>query len=260
MNNIFCLEYMIVTTRSQLIENIRTSILNTRNWKELQQVLVQLEVAPFCALQTCYDLQHVVYNLLTAAQRSELLRHISSFPPEQTSLHIMTPLSFLQTLSVRENSSFAGADESEFITVFSTDTEQNEYMNRNRMQPIRNSMISELARTSTSLTANNLNDILSNPNVARVAKLYCSTILNYLKLFPHYNAVWIDTLNAVSIHIAVTMHEHTQKNRNLRWNGAILLGLPRRALKADLKSIRIQYFTTHSQLLELIQEQINEAR
>ena len=260
MNNIFCLEYMILTTRNQLIENIRRSVLKTRNWKELHEVLVQLEVVPFCALETCYDLQHVVYNVLNAAQRSEVLRHISAFPPEHNRIHFMIPLSFLQTMSVRERNRFAATDESEFITVFSTDTEENEYMNRNRTMPIRNSMISELsaARTAEERGATNLRDILSNQTAARVAKQYCSTIINYLKLFPHFNAVWIDTLNAVSIHIAANMHEHKQKNRSLRWNGALLMGLPRRTLKSDLTSLRIQYFTTHAQLLEIIQEQLNE--
>jgi hypothetical protein len=259
LNNIFCLEYMILTTRNQLIENIRRSILKTRSWKELQQVLVQLEVAPFCALETCYDLQHVVYHILNAAQRSELLRHISAFPPEHNRIHFMIPLSFLQTMSVKERNRFAAADESEFITVFSTDTEENEYLNRNRTAPIRNSMISELSAPAfQEQGANNLRDVLSNQIAARVAKQYCSTIINYLKLFPHYNAVWIDTLNAVAIHVAANMHEHKQKNRSLRWNGAILLGHPRRTLKSDLKAMRIQYFTTHEQLLEIIRKQLNE--
>lgn len=250
---------MILTTRDQLIENIRTSILKTRNWKELHRLLVDLEVAPFCALQTCYDLQHVVYNILNAAQRSELLRHIAAFPPENNRIHIMTQLSFLQNLSLKERNQFAAVQESEFITVFSTDTEANEYMNRNRTKPIRNSMISELLEATTAVEpATNLKDILSNQSAVRVAKQYCSTIINYLKLFPHYNAVWVDTLNAVSINIAANMHEHKQKNRSLRWNGAILMGLPRHALKADLKSMRVQYFTTQVQLMEIIQEQINE--
>ncbi len=252
---------MILTTRDQLIENIRRSILKTRNWNELQQVLVQLEVAPFCALETCYDLQHVVYAILNATQRSELLRHISAFPPQPNRIHFMMPLSFLQTMSVRERNRFAAADESEFITVFSTDAEENEYMNRNRTKPIRNSMISELSAAemvAQEQGANNLRDILSNETAARVAKQYCSTIINYLKLFPHYTAVWIDTLNAVSIHIAVNMHEQKQKHRSLRWSGSILMGLPRRTLKADLKSLRIQYFTTHPELLEIIHAQLNE--
>jgi hypothetical protein len=247
---------MILTTRKQLIENIRTSILKTRNWKELQQVLVQLEVAPFCALETCYDLHHVVYHVLNAVERSELLRHISAFPPEHNRVHFMIPLSFLQTMSAEERNRFAAADASEFITVFSTDTEENEYMNRNRTKPVRNSMISELAApTGLQSSPDNLRNVLSNLTAARVAKQYCSTLINYLKLFPHYTAVWIDTLNPVAIHIAANMHEQKLKNRSLRWNGAILMGHPRRTLKSDLKSMRIQYFTTHAQLLEIIQQQ-----
>jgi hypothetical protein len=250
---------MILTTRNQLIENIRRTILKTRNWTELQQVLVQLEVAPFCALETCYDLQHVVYHILKPTQRAELLRHISSFPPEHNRIHFMVPLSFLQTMSAGERNRFAAADESEYITVFSTDTEENEYMNRNRTMPIRNSMISELsAPAGHQECPDNLRDILSNISAARVAKQYCSTLINYLKLFPHYTAVWIDTMNPVAIHIAANMHDHKQKNRSLRWNGAILMGQPRRTLKSDLKFMRIQYFTTNPQLLEIIQQQLNE--
>ena len=252
---------MILTTRHQLIDNIRKSILKTQNWKELQQVLINLEVVPFCALHTCYDLQHVVFNICNAAQRSEILRHIAAFPPPNYRIHIMTRLSFVQTMTMKEKNQFADADESEFITVFSTEPEQAEYMNRNRTKPIRNSMISNLSASSKTIEEQpltNLNDILSNENAVRIAKEYCTTIINYLKLFPHYNAVWVDTLNVVSINIAVKMHEQKQKNRSLRWNGAILMGLPRRNLKADLKSIAIQYFTKHDQLLEIIDGQLNQ--
>jgi len=244
---------MIVSTRNQLIEKIRKNILNTSNWEELERVLVQLEVAPFCALQTCYDLQHVVFHILDADQRTEVLRHIASFPALPRRIHLMTTLEFIQDMSPRQKILF-GLEETGFITIFSPDTEQHEYMNRNRAKPLINSMISGLPEPEDAGAMNNLKVVLSNHAATRVATEYFNTIVNYLRLFPHYEAVWVDTLNPVSILISNKMYEQKQQEPAFRWAGAILMGNPSRKLKSDLRGLEIKFFSSQSKLLERLAE------
>jgi hypothetical protein len=247
---------MIVSTRSQLIEKIRKNILHASNWTELEEVLVQLEVAPFCALQTCYDLQHVVFHILNGNQRAEVLRHIASFPALPRRVHIMTTLEFIQNMSPRQKLLF-GLEETGFITIFSPDTEQNEYMNRNRAKPLINSMISNLPEEGSAAgPMNNLKMVLSNQTATRVATKYVNTIVNYLRLFPHYEAVWVDTLNPISIIISNKMHEQKQQDPGFRWGGAILMGTPSRKLKSDLRPLNLKYFSTQTKLLEHLADSV----
>lgn len=241
----------MIFSKDKLISKIGQSILDTKTIEELEKLQIRLETTPFCGIDTCYDLEHLVFNIFNKTQQDAVLAHIKTLPGI-VHPHIFTTLDFISSLSEKEKTLFVEEDMG-FITILSSSPENQEYTNRYRTKSITNSIISDLPKTSINNLVD-LKDILLDVESDNISTDYYKTIVNYIKLFPNYQPIWIDKLNSVSILLAKKMDERKVLEKDFEWKGALLKGEPSAELRQSLKKYNIHFFRTQRDLMILLKD------
>ena len=241
----------MILSKDKLISTIGQSILDTKTIEELEKLQISLETKPFCGIDICYDLEHLVFYIFNKTQQDAVLSHINSLPGN-VHPHIFTTLDFISSLSQKEKTLF-GEEDMGFITILSSSPENQEYTYRYRTKSITNSVISDLPKTGSNNLVD-LKDILLDAESDNVAADYYKTIVNYTKLFPNYQPIWIDRLNSVSILLAKKMDERKELQADFEWKGALLKGKPSTELRESLKKDNIHFFETQRDLMDQLKD------
>jgi len=218
---------MILSKRHTFIISILNKIIQTTTIQELEKLRIDLETNPFCGLDMCYDLEHIVFHICSEEQQKIILEHIQTLVSEPK-IHIFTT--------------------SEFITILTSNSENNEYFNRSKNKNILNGMISGLEPNNIDMV-DNLDNVLLNADADNSAADYYSTIINYLKLFPNYIPLYIDRLTPISILITKKMNDRKKLNPDFKWAGSILQG----EQMDSLVPFHIKFFKNGKEFLELLE-------
>ena len=237
---------MILSKRHTFITNILNKIIETDTIEELEKIRIDLETNPFCGLDMCYDLEHIVFHICDEGQRKIILEHIETLVGNDH-IHIFTTSEFLDSLSYKEKLLLSTHD-LDFITILSGNSENTEYTNRIKNKKIPNGIISGLEPNNI-ITVENLENVLLNADADNIAADYYSTIINYLKLFPNYMPIFIDRLTPISILITKKMNERKILNPDFKWMGSILQGYQ----MESLKPFDIKFFKNGVELLEILE-------
>lgn len=239
-------KYMILSKRHTFIITILNKILETTTIEELEKLRIDLETNPFCGLDMCYDLEHIVFHICDEKERLIILEHIQTLLGEPK-IHIFTTSEFIDSLSNKEKILLSTSD-LDFITILTSNSESSEYSNRIKNKKLLNGIISGL-QPNNIITVENLENVLLNADADNSAADYYSTIINYLKLFPNYIPVYIDKLTPISILITKKMNDRKKLNSEFKWGGSILQGDE----MESLKSFGIKYFHNGLELLRILE-------
>ena len=237
---------MILTNREKLLDDILNSILDTSSIEDLEKTRIRLETEPFCGIDMCYDLEHVVFYLLDTEQRRLVFEHISRLIGEPR-IHIFTTLDFIDSLSRKERE-LLSIEDIEFLTILTGNSEKDEYTSRFRNKKMNKTIISGLPSIDKT-GVESFENILLDAEADNVATDYYKTIINYIKLFPNYKPIFIDRLTPVSILITKKMNERKALEPEFQWIGSILQG----SYLDDLKTLHIEYFQTGRELLDILE-------
>jgi len=237
---------MILSKRHTFIISILNKIIQTTTIQELEKLRIDLETNPFCGLDMCYDLEHIVFHICSEEQQKIILEHIQTLVSEPK-IHIFTTSEFIDSLSKKEKLLLSTQD-LDFITILTSNSENNEYFNRSKNKNILNGMISGLEPNNIDMV-DNLDNVLLNADADNSAADYYSTIINYLKLFPNYIPLYIDRLTPISILITKKMNDRKKLNQDFKWAGSILQG----EQMDSLVPFHIKFFKNGKEFLELLE-------
>jgi hypothetical protein len=173
--------------KSNYITSIYNNLINITNYNELFKYKTRLEINPFCGIQTCYDLEQLIFYEFNTTQRDTILKHIAQLAVNRPKkYHIFTTFDYYNS-SPSHIKKFLTTNY-HYITILSNFNEKYEVYYRSINKPI--SIISDINIKTRYKSLKSSNTIISEMTIL--------SIENYLKIFPEFVPIYIDKYNDIS--------------------------------------------------------------
>jgi len=170
------------------IEKIVKSVYDAQNAEELFHLKGEISTHAFCGLHACYDLEEIIFNRVSAEERTKILEHIKRIYDTHITHtpHIFIQREYYQHLPSAEKC-IIDAD-AHFITVLTT---ENEVLERARASP----------KNADYIHYEGVKGQADNIGLETFASNVLQKIWNYSQIFPEFQPIFIGKYSTKNVAI-----------------------------------------------------------